>query len=120
MSTPQKLVQLSNDGELGRLLAEKFNGQVGHTSGRKDADFLVIFESEEKTPVVEKISEIITGHYTGLGFKVKVVYAFAGELSLMIICDESQGLAYFTVTITTLYPHGGRANTLRATTHMVA
>jgi len=74
MSSRKELIELFQNGELGQLLEQEFHGQIDQTcptKEMKDLDFLVVFESEEKTPDARMIAEKVTQFYTSKGYEVK-------------------------------------------------
>ena len=73
MPSRNELIELFQNGELSKLLAQRFQGQIRTypTKEMKDSDFLVVFESEEKTPDAKKITETVTKFYADKGYEVK-------------------------------------------------
>lgn len=65
------LHDLFNQGELGNLIAEKFNGTCGDRPGNQDSYFLIIFESEESVPEGLRLAGVILEHYTALGYTIQ-------------------------------------------------
>ncbi len=120
MASLTELIELNNNGDLGNLLAQKFNGQIGRQYPRKDSEFMIGFASQEVTPPAEKIAKVVTEHYTGLGYKVEPDKHQGRDCfqALVFFKAKDQGCTH--IVITTFYPlvigKGDKHNYLRVTT----
>lgn len=115
MASLKGLVDSNNNGELGKMLAQKFNGECGRTYPRQDADLIIVFESEEKTPSAKDIEGAVTEFYTKLGYQVEKGDCPPDMFEAAVFCGEKVGGAIF-VVISTNYPLDGTRNHLRVTT----
>ncbi len=115
----RELVELNRNGDLGKLLAEKFHGEIGKLQPRKDADFIIGFKSETLTPSTEGIKATITKHYEKLGFVVENP-EIAGGMFECIIHDGNRETGFVKLVVTTRYPLqiGGHHHYARITTEV--
>ena len=104
MASLIELVKLNNEGDLGKMLTEKFKGEIGRLLPRKDMEFMIGFASREATPSPEDIRETVTEHYTRLGYKVEPEeYQRKHGFDAIVFFDtRDQGCIY--IVITTFYP----------------
>ena len=114
MTKAQELCQMSNEGALGRFLAEKFNGIRGHAPPREDADVLIVFENGP-APEATAINEALKEFYSSRGFGVKT---FAKKDSVDATITTDNEYAMFLVTITTHYPWDKSRNSLRLSSYI--
>ena len=115
MANFQELVQMFNDGKLGDLLVEKFNGEIGRRFPRKDADSIIGFRSQEATPSANEIRKTVKNHYEKLGYTVEIGTSDGKNCVGLIISHTVRRLGQVSVIITTPYPHDGNLWNLRMT-----
>jgi hypothetical protein len=121
MPKSKKLAQSYSDGDLGKLLAEKFNGKVGYSSGREDSNFLVVFQDEVSTPGIFEIEEVIREYCRQLDLEIlnpnrEVV---VGNTLALIARDRlDPWSAFLQIAISTNYPYKGMTNAIRVTTQV--
>ncbi len=111
MASAKELVALFNNGELGKLLVQKFGGELGHTPPNKDADFLVVFKNEADVPEPAVVKTVVEDHYRKLGYPIKSESYSNGSTAFAIVLDE----VIIAITITTRYPFDGKHASIRAT-----
>ena len=121
MASIRKLVQLNRDGDLGKMLAEKFHGECGRTFPQKDLEFMIGFKSESETPMASAVAEAITQHYREKGFKVTIDDLQENCFQCRIHTDNLDS-GWINVLVTTRYPltPGGGLNHIRVTTNVIA
>ncbi len=56
---------LFNEGKLGELLVRAFGGVRGHTDSVQDSEFLVVFESNKKTPNIDDVRKTVNASLLG-------------------------------------------------------
>jgi hypothetical protein len=115
MASDRELIQLSNEGDLGNLIAETFQGRLGHADGRLDADRVITFESDANTPTSRQIHALVLQHYKTLGYDIELeMEGFNMCVGSVRKFDSMNGL--ITMTISTNYPLDGTCNHVRVTT----
>lgn len=113
MASITELVALFNNGELGKLLAREFNGERGHVHPNEDSDLIIVFESNEDTPSVDEINEVVTRHYSQLGYRVILDgYGAKNVIGCSFRSDDSDEYCVC-VTISTSYPFNGKRSAMR-------
>ncbi|MDO8483007.1 MAG: hypothetical protein Q7S86_04280 [bacterium] len=120
MASIAELVRLFNDGELGKLIAREFRGERGHVNPNEDSDFLVVFKSDSETPAREAVAEVVTKHYTGLGYAVRPVRDSDKECFQAEIYKESDSRGFVHIVITTRYPFNKTHSNLRVNSNIIA
>lgn len=122
MPSIAELVELTNQGEIGKLLAREFKGERGHTYPRQDSDLIITFASEEATPFTYAILKCVTKHFSRLGYSLSLHEPQSSDCLEATIFVEKDGRredGSIHVVITTHYPFPapgeGRAS-LRITT----
>jgi len=119
MASAKALEALFNEGKLGELLVQAFGGTRGRVEdGNKDSDFLIVFESEAKTPSAEAIAKTVTEHYWTLGYDIEKVDTRNDCFEAFISYGRHRMNACVVgVIITALYPYeiGANRASLRAT-----
>jgi hypothetical protein len=119
MPSAKELAGLFNEGKLGEFLAHRFTGQRGHVYPRKDSDFLVVFESEKTTPLIESVRDAVIGFYTEMGYTI-IPDTFQAKDSFQANVryqDDDRVVAL--LNITTKYPFDHRLVSLRVTTELL-
>ena len=120
MVSMQELVELNNQGDLGKMLAMKFQGERGHLCPRKDADLMIGFKSKAETPGATIIGEAVMEHYTKLGYVVEPSksHGAKGNCFEAKIIPDPRRHEFVHIVITTFYPPtmGDEHNHLRITT----
>jgi oligoribonuclease NrnB/cAMP/cGMP phosphodiesterase (DHH superfamily) len=122
MSTLERMCELYNENRLGSLIAEKFNGEVGHWDKEAcDIDFIVVFSKKTSTPTVDDLEKVIQEEYSEKeGFNVKCTGNSAiGTIDLVVRSKE--GSILMVATITTFYPNScnGWKASVRVTTSVL-
>ena len=122
MASIRELVELNNQGDLGIMLAKKFNGKIGHLDPRKDSDFMIGFITREATPSAKDIGKAVTEHYTRLGYEVEPDKYQRGHAFDAVVFFGIKGEGCVTMAITTFYPltPGDANNHIRVTTNVIA
>jgi len=120
LKSARELVTLFNEGALGKILAERFNGKAGRLYPRKDDEFIMGFESDSVTPTVEQIAKAVSELYVSRGYKLSDT-RLNGEQGNYMTIVSANGVeeCMFVVVITTRYPHDHNRNYLRVTTDSV-
>lgn len=122
MSSLPKMIELNNEGHLGQMLAENLDGERGYIYPRGDSEFVISFSSEEVTPSVEEVKDLVVESYSQLGYEVEVVKNSPPDMfEAYIFCSRTrkeEGSIY--VVISTRYPivMGGSKNHIRVTTNV--
>lgn len=120
MASFTELLELNRQGDMGRMLAEKFQGRRGELKSRQDEDLLISFRSESETPFIGQVKQAMTSHYTKLGYTVQVDTRSPPNMLEAQIYHETIGGGVVTVTISTFYPFlHDRCNQLRLTTGII-
>lgn len=123
MASLQELVVLNQQGDLGKMLAEKFHGELGRRDNttRGDWDFMIGFKSKAETPSIEAIKQAVVEHYTQLGYQVEAEKSSPPDMFCCMLFFESKGQGGITVTITTYYPlvYGDEHKHIRVTTYVL-
>ncbi len=119
MASLKELVDLFNNGALGKMLAERFHGERGHVYPRQDSEFVIGFASEEATPSGEAIGIAVTEFYQGLGYVVKVLRYNDPDVFVANVYCPKENFGVILVNITTKYPIslGGPHDHLRVMTN---
>ncbi len=102
MASTKELAELFKRGELGKLLANTFNGERGRVNPCADSDLLVIFKSEDQTPSAEKIGETVRQYYSNLGYVVDDESLRDNSFEANIYSKSEDG--FVSLVITTHYP----------------
>lgn len=110
------LIDMSNNGEFGKLLAHRFGGKRGHTYPRADSEFLIEFKSENKVPSAEQVCNLITEHCERLGYEVQKSDLTGKDLWTCTIIVPYDDRVVMNVVVTVQYPFAGKNNALRMTT----
>ena len=120
MASAQEMVRLFNDGALGTFLIETFGGRLGDLHPRKDADFVIIYDSEDGVPESSALRERIERFYTGKGYIVKMGRPENGSVVGMIRYQETDAV-WVNLNITTHWPlQSGKNNAIRVSCNVVA
>jgi len=122
MASEEKLIELNNQGDLGRMLAERFGGELGYVQPRQDSDLMIGFESRAKTPTAQAIREVVVEHYTRLGYEVHVPGLQSPDAFDAFVFFGAKGeRVEVYVNISTFYPlvPGDGHNHLRLTTTLM-
>jgi len=104
MPSNQELVEMFNRGELGKFLAERFNGERGRVFPREDSDFLVVFPSEEVTPEIDDLKTAVIELYERKGYYITITNCENDNLSALIHFNNDPAEGHVFITITTHFP----------------
>jgi hypothetical protein len=116
--TFENLKELFRTGTLGKLLTEQFNGKRGRVYPNEDAEFLIIFKSNEETPNGQEVREVVLRHYTELGFNVESDGEDSCQGFTFTTLDSEANGKWIWVVISTNYPFDGHNSTLKITTEI--
>ena len=124
MTSKEELVKLFKKGELGELLVRAFGGDRICAGPSKDSNFLIIFESNEKTPSVESIAKTVVHHYQSIGYEVRQNYEGNPDVFGAFILCYRDGIpeCVFWVLITTHWQYeavGDKHSSLRAVCEII-
>ncbi len=120
MASLPELVELFNQGSLGKMLAERFNGQRGYTFPNADSDLIVVFERMEDVPGVVAIRTAVKSHYEGMGYVIEDDETTNDEriYCAHVFCGEKDR-GYVQIFITTGYkPTTGNKPNIQITSTM--
>jgi hypothetical protein len=104
MASWNELYKLSTDGDLGKMLASKFDGKRGHVFMRQDADLLIEFKSELETPSAGVVAQTVKDHYTKLGYIVDESKSPGPNMFEALVFFKEKYLGMMIICITTHYP----------------
>ncbi len=120
MTKFEQLVKLNNEGDLGRLLAAAFHGEIGRLNPKNDSEFLIGFDS---APDTQSIGRVVAGHYSGLGYSVNIEESRSGSpntFGCFVHTDDGDDMSLY-IVITTNYPltPGDNHTHIRVTTTFI-
>lgn len=116
MPSSAELVNLFNDGSLGKLIATTFGGERKDVCNSEDADLIVEFLEKEDVPDIQTLVGCADTFYSGMGYTVSsdVVGSLPGSNGgFVVFFDRREGCVHVTMTI--YYPHKGQRNSIRIT-----
>ncbi len=104
MASLRELVELFNQGSLGRMLAERFKGQRGYAFPNEDSDHIISFERMEDVPGVAAIRAAVKAHYEGKGYTVEEDDTSSGErIFCAFVFHGNKDQGYVQIFISTGY-----------------
>lgn len=119
LPSADNLIEMSNNGEFGKLLVHRFGGQRGRTYPREDSEFLIVYENEDKVPSAEQVSKLITEQCERLGYEVQKSDLTGKDLWTCTIIVPYDNRVVMNVVVTVPYPFTGRDIALRMTTELI-
>ncbi len=115
MASKEELANLFANGNLGKLLANKFHGTRGRLYPKQDFELLVVFSADIGAPTLEVVEAAVVECYSAHGYLVKIDGRTENELSGTVSYQEtcpSDPVSAVHFSIRNDYPYPGRSRGL--------
>lgn len=119
MASLKDLLELSIQGDIGKLLIKTFGGELGRLLPRKDNEFLVVYPEGTKAPEATSIAKTVETHYRSLGYILDPIWVKNNCFQANVTLDGDEKFRCLAVVITTHFPFSGHHRCLAVATNPI-